>query len=743
MRPGMNKAVFFLMILFLTGCGREEIVMENERDVSAETENNDEKDISKEADVQYPLIAVPSDTKRIDFVIVSEEKYCIFDGEKYGFIAEDGEEIAPCIYDVAYPFSEGLACVCIDGKYGYLDSEGETAISFDFDRAAPFAEGLAYFSIGDTYGFMDKTGTQVLSFVCDSVSSFQEGLAFFSIDGRYGYIDQSGQIVLEPVFDDAGYFKEGLAKVMKNGRYGIINRDGTFIVVPEYDTIAIDGPFIIAQSEGNYTCFDRAGKVLLEQSDYILPAGGEYACFTREGKEGLIDEEGNILIEPLYDWISLQTPERNLAIVEEENLYGIVDLQGEVRIPAAYSQIAYDSYVDSAAGGMFLLTDADGNMESVDGVDFSEKMLCSYDSINWISQDWAVVSQDGLSGIIDREGNLIEPIEYDVIRFFTDGAVWMKKGEEAWFYNSSGEAAEGRFDYDNILWRGNCYQTEKDGKYGFLNEHGEKVIAPVYDYISNYEICGCFSNIYVSTNYSGDIRDSVIKTGEPVRTDDLSEALLQNEITPRIGMYQEFTQSGSISYEDMRPDVHTIEQEALRRYKKTYKLYDLNHSGKPILYFKAEPYEYNNFPESYSGFYAIMDNQLVELFTGNECGGSWRGDRVCLWYDKETSRVLPGTIGVNGGFGGYSYHRAVYDWKDGEMTRIASYGWMAQPISYYSEEELEHAELVYGQEGMPYTKEMIEQAEQEEIVQVYSVNGVQTTIETYQEMKDRYWVLFE
>lgn len=150
-----------------------------------------------------------------------------------------------------------------------------TAISFDFDRAAPFAEGLAYFSIGDTYGFMDKTGTQVLSFVCDSVSSFQEGLAFFSIEGRYGYIDQSGQVVLEPVFDDAGYFKEGLAKVMKNGRYGIINRDGTFIVVPEYDTIAIDGPFIIAQSEGNYTCFDRAGKVLLEQSDYILPAGGE------------------------------------------------------------------------------------------------------------------------------------------------------------------------------------------------------------------------------------------------------------------------------------------------------------------------------------------------------------------------------------------------------------------------------------------------------------------------------------
>lgn len=721
MRTKISKAAFILTALFLSGCAG----------------------ILKEKAVQYPLVATPSDAKWIDFVIVSEGKYCIFNGEKYGFIAEDGTEITPCIYDIAYPFSEGLACVCKDGKYGYIDAKGETALSFDYDRATPFAEGLAYFSIGDTYGFMDKTGTQVLSFECDSVSSFQEGLAYFSIDGRYGYIDQEGQIVIEPIFDDAGYFKEGLAKVMKDGRYGIINREGDFIVTPEYDSIVPAGSFIIAQTGEEYTCFDKEGKVLLERSENIYaPADGEYAYFKKAGKEGLIDIEGNILIEPLYDWISLQTPEQNLAIVKAENVYGVVDLRGEVMIPVSYSQITYDSFAGDAEGGMFLLTDADGNMECVDTADFAEKISCDHDSIDWISEDRAVVSLDGLSGIIDRDGNLIEPIEYDTIRFFTNGAVWMKKGRTGWFYNSSGEKIDGSYYYDNILLIGNCYQTEKDGKFGFLNEQGESVISPIYDYISDYEVCGCSSGICISTDYNSDIGDSVIKTGEP-ETTDLSEVLLQNEITPRLGLYQEFARNGCINVADATVSGHTADQEDLRGYKKMYKLYDLDYSGEPILYFHAEPYKYNNFPESYSGFYAIQDDQLVELITGFECGGSSRGDYACLWYDRETSRVLPGTNGVSGGFAGYAFWSVVFDRKDEEMTSIASFGYITQVISNYSDEELAHAELLYDEEDKPYTKETLAQADKErDSAQQYLVNGVQTTIEEYQQMRDRYQILF-
>lgn len=761
MRTRIGKAAFILILAFLSGYGREEsriireeasaeiksgeeAFIEAERksgdEVSAETE--DKEDIPEETDTQYPLMATPSTVERIDLALVSDGTYCIFDGKKYGFITEAGEEIAPCIYDIAEPFSEGMACVLKEGKYGYIDLEGETVIPFDYDRATSFVEGLAYFAVGDTYGFMDKTGTPVFYLECDSVSSFQEGLAYFSLAGRYGYIDQSGQTAIEPGFDDAGYFKEGLAKVMKEGRIGVINREGTYIVPAEYDSVSIEDQFIIAQSDGKYVCFNRTGKVILEQSDYIerITTKGDYICFQNEGKQGLIDGEGNILIEPLYDWILSLIPGQDLLIVREDELYGVVDLQGEIRIPVEYDYICYDAYLGSTERGMLVLTDADGNMQSTDAVDLSEKISCNYDSIDWLDEDRAVVGLNGLSGMIDGEGNLIEPVGYDAIRVFDNGAVWMQKDSETWFYNSRGEMIEIKGDIDDISRKGDFYQIKKSGKYGFINEQGEEVVSPVYGFVTNYEVYGS-SDIYILTDYNNDIWNSVIKTGEPERVY-IFEALLHNEITPRSGLYHEFTKSGSISVEDSTTEGYSAGQEDLRDCKKTYKLYDLNHTGEPILYFMAEPYVRNNFPMSYSGFYAIRDNQIAELFTGYECGGSMRGDYACLWYDRETSRVFPGTNGFWGGFGGYASSGNVYDVKGGEMTCIASFDWITQPILNYSDEELlEHAELFYDGEDNPYTKVTIAQAE-EGTAQKYSVNEVQSTREEYQEMSDRYQILF-
>ena len=437
----------------------------------------------------------------------------------------------------------------------------------------------------------------------------------------------------------------------------------------------------------------------------------------------------------MYDDIEL-LPGENLLRIQEDELYGVVDLQGETRIPAAYDYIRYDSYEDGTEGGMLVLRDTDGNIESMNISDFSETIPCVYAYINWISQDRAIIrNQDGYSGLIDREGNLIELIDYYKYEVLADGAVCLVNKAGVRFYNNRGEVVESTSEYDYIYQAGSYYLVKKNGKYGFLNEEGEEVIPPVYNYISNNGVCGSFDSVYILTDYESDIRDSIIKTRE-LELSYISEILLQNEITPRIKLYQEFTRSGSINLDDTPIGEYTATQENLRTYKKTYKLYDLNHTGEPILYFKAEPYIRN--PESYSGFYAIRNNQLEEVVTGYECGGSERGDYVCFWYDRETSRILSGTNGVWGGFGGYAYQGEIYDEQNGEMTCIASFKYIVQPVSYYSDEQLAHAELVYDEEDKPYTKEMIEQAGSEKHAWIYYVNGEQTTIEKYQELEDRY-----
>ncbi len=42
------------------------------------------------------------------------------ENDKYGFIDMAGNEVAPCIFENASDFSEGLAAVSVGEKWGYI-----------------------------------------------------------------------------------------------------------------------------------------------------------------------------------------------------------------------------------------------------------------------------------------------------------------------------------------------------------------------------------------------------------------------------------------------------------------------------------------------------------------------------------------------------------------------------------------------------------------------------------------------
>ena len=120
--------------ILLTGCGRDVMPADlPERIAKADAIRQtpppeDERDSG-------PVIVTLSTEEKIEWAFYSEGCYCYYNGSLYGYLAEDGKEIAPCIYSEATPFSEGLACVCLDGKYGYIDKNGEIALPFLYDQA--------------------------------------------------------------------------------------------------------------------------------------------------------------------------------------------------------------------------------------------------------------------------------------------------------------------------------------------------------------------------------------------------------------------------------------------------------------------------------------------------------------------------------------------------------------------------------------------------------------------------------
>ena len=218
--------------------------------------------------------------------------------EKYGYIDKEGKEVVSPKYEEAYDFSEGLAVVKADGKYGYMDKEGKEVVSPKYEDAWSFVEGLARVVADGKYGCIDKEGKEVVSPKYEEVDNFSEGLAVVKADGKWGYIDKEGKEVVSPKYEDAGGFSRGLAKVEADGKWGYIDKEGKEVISPKYE---------ISWYFGKNTESLRIPSGIVYNYDYDYE--GEFSdgliVVIKDGKAGVINQEGEVIIPTIYDYISI------------------------------------------------------------------------------------------------------------------------------------------------------------------------------------------------------------------------------------------------------------------------------------------------------------------------------------------------------------------------------------------------------------------------------------------------------
>lgn len=570
-------------------------------------------------------------------------------------------------------------------------------------------------------------------------------------------MDQTGRVVALPVYDEAGYFQDGLAVVRKGGFCGVIGRDGGEILLPRYDSVSLGETNIIAQMEGRYYLFDRAGKELFSgiwdgfYEDY--EAEGLFRIWQNQ-KYGMIDRGGEILLEPEYTYIDPIPGRKQFIVGNEKGEYGILDYEGQVKVPFIYSAIhATDG------GGLRVQDMATGKVGYLDGEDFSVKIPIVYDSLKYFTESGAVAELDGKYGVTRYDGTLEIPLKYDKIVLFSDGsrAVWT--GETMVLTDSRGnQILSGQ--YDSIQELGGGYVTTRDEKQSCWDRRGNQILSGQYDLIwalgEGYETMtdgskSCWDsqgNLMASDYYWRDAvygaentyilgSDIFLRAGEEdgQNTGKVQEKMLQtNWITPRAGAFAEFLKNGTIVLEDAGPG-HTEELGEIGwTERKIGKLYRIGEEL--LLYIYAEPWQQALFPQSYSGLFIIRDGQVEQLISGYECGGSLMGDCVCFLYDREEEIWKPGIWGSWGGFGGHAGSESVYTLQEGQAVEETSFQRCNQTAKNYDEEELlENAELFYDGEDRPFTRETILEAGN---VTEYSVGGRQVSLTEYRSVSERY-----
>lgn len=300
--------------------------------------------------------------------------------------------------------------VVLDTKtnlYGYIDTNGDIVIPCKYNRALEFSEGVAYIETDEyPYGaLIDKKGavSTVLSNEYTFDYGFCHGLAvvYSRKDGKLGCINKNGEIVTPCKYDYIRGLEEGLSLIEnQKGEYGYINRDGKIAIELKYKNARDfhEGLGAVENNKGKWGYIDKRGNVVIpfEYEDARYFSKGMAAVKNDKGKWGYIDKKGNVVIAFQYE-DARDFSEGLAAIANEKGQYGFINGSGKLVID-------YQNY---------------------NKVKFFKDGIC----LVGIDDDYG-----GKFGYIDRRGDLITPLEYNILSTsFKDGYAVAVKDEETAF----------------------------------------------------------------------------------------------------------------------------------------------------------------------------------------------------------------------------------------------------------------------------------------------------------------------
>ena len=226
--------------------------------------------------------------------------------------------------------------------YAYYDSE--YGKSYWNEKVLSQKVEAHYFRDGKYRVYNRCTGeytTPKLNWVSDAPET--DSLAVYALPGKRGYINiNTGRIIIDAEANDyrkAWVFSDGLAAVMKDGKIGFIN-DQNDVVIPFQ--------------------FDYTDKCRMYDFGYVFHNG--YCAMTdANGNLGLIDKNGNWVVEPEYD--EIWAPHKSgYRVIVKDSKHGVLDSTGTIVYPAEYGYISIlpDGFVLTKSGKQWQV-DFEGN----------------------------------------------------------------------------------------------------------------------------------------------------------------------------------------------------------------------------------------------------------------------------------------------------------------------------------------------------------------------------------------------
>lgn len=264
--------------------------------------------------------------------------------------------------------------------------------------------GIVYLRNGEQFGFVSNTG-KVFRPKWSSIATFdhqvmeltdEQGKRHYIARNGFVFPDSDSTLIRFPGFNEYKVYQGGKGKIVAPDKEGRLNYSGEDIFPIGSSTIQFD-------SDG-----ERLGK--------------KYA-FKRNGKIGLLDNQGNTLIPPVFDQIEYGN--REVVIYMKGMKYGLMTISGSIIYDTLFT------YIDHAR------------------------------------EEYFEVYRNGKKGIVDTKGRIIVPVRYDDVGCQTDGIITLNQGRWG-FYTYDGKECL-RPEYRKV--------TKENGGLEFISDAGRVMVS--------------------------------------------------------------------------------------------------------------------------------------------------------------------------------------------------------------------------------------------------------------------------
>lgn len=385
-----------------------------------------------------------------------------------------------------------------NNKWGVIDNKGNIVVGLNYDEMVVVPDEnkpifICNYDIdynNETYKtkILDENENQIFT-EYDKIQAlenknndgiwYDDNVLKYEKDGKYGLIDFEGKEIVKPEYDNI-YSLEGIDHSIileKSGKKGLLNSStGEVVIDCNYIDIQsisenYENGYIVKNDENKYGIILPDKTVVLENKydDIKKVTGNNYYVVNENGTLEIIDSSNKVILNKGFD--TVENIQLDNFIITKNGKYGVINEKGEEILPAKFEDIKFsfsDYYIVKL-----------NNKYGVVGKDQKNIIDYNYNSINYVtSGDFLVAEKENYkTDIIDRNFNVV--LEDIIISELNTeiGYLRIRKDDDYKYYNFKFEEKTNK----EILTTNTLFLINENGKYGYENKDGEKIVDCIYD----------------------------------------------------------------------------------------------------------------------------------------------------------------------------------------------------------------------------------------------------------------------